>query len=198
MFSSVLDRPTLILNRSWQAVAVSTAARSLVKVYRGAAHVVDPNDYQLYDWNDWAALPAAAEEVMITTPYFQLRAPEVVVLSHYDCAPDATVSFSRRNLFRRDQFTCQYCGKRPGSDDLTVDHVVPRSRGGASCWENCVLACVKCNRRKADKSPAQARMPLLRQPKKPRWKPIYAAHGVRLGSWAKFVSDVYWNIELES
>jgi 5-methylcytosine-specific restriction endonuclease McrA len=108
------------------------------------------------------------------------------------------VAFSRRNVFKRDHYACQYCGIQPGSEELSIDHVIPRSHGGTSSWENCVLACVACNKRKADRTPQQAGMKLSRQPVRPTWKPFYAAHRVRIASWAKFVSEAYWNVELES
>ena len=90
----------------------------------------------------------------------RLRVPEVIALTDYDRLPSAAVTFSRRNMFKRDHWTCQYCGAQPGSDELTIDHVVPRSQGGTSTWENCVLACVTCNKRKADRTPQQAGMKL--------------------------------------
>ena len=65
--------------------------------------------------------------------------PEVVTLTEFDRLPSAAVTFSRRNVFKRDRFTCQYCGKQPGGDELTIDHVVPRAQGGESSWTNCVV-----------------------------------------------------------
>ena len=84
----------------------------------------------------------------------RLRVPEVVALAGYDRLPEAAVAFSRRNIFKRDHYTCQYCGVQPGTEELTIDHVIPRSQGGTSTWENCVLACVACNKQKADRTPA--------------------------------------------
>jgi 5-methylcytosine-specific restriction endonuclease McrA len=104
---------------------------------------------------------------------------------------------SRREVFLRDRYTCQYCGQRPGSDFLTIDHIIPRSQGGESSWLNCVLACVKCNHRKANRTPDQAGMPLSHQPIRPRWTPVYAARKVRVESWSKFISEAYWDTELE-
>ena len=94
-------------------------------------------------------------------------------------------------------YTCQYCGAQPGGEELTLDHVVPRSQGGVSSWENCVLACVACNKRKADRTPEQARMHLRRKPVRPTWKPLYADHEVRIKSWSKFISEAYWNVTLQ-
>ena len=97
-------------------------------------------------------------------------------------------------MFKRDHYTCQYCGVQPGTEELSIDHVVPRSQGGMSSWENCVLACVACNKRKADRTPEQAGMRLRKRPVRPTWKPLYADHRARIASWAKFISEAYWNV----
>lgn len=197
MVTSVLQRPTLVLNRNWQPVGVGTVGRCLVKVWNESARVVDPHDYMQYAWEDWAKLSPADDELFIQTQWLRLRVPEVVTLTHYDRLPANVVAFSRRNVFKRDNFTCQYCGCRPGSEELTIDHVIPRSQGGTSSWVNCVLACVDCNHRKAARTPERAGMPLKKRPARPIWNPTYARHGVRLESWSKFISDAYWNLELE-
>lgn len=198
MGSSVLTRPTLVLNRNWQPVGVASVARSLVMVWNDAARVVDPKDYQLYSWLDWSKLIPAEGELYVSTVQNRLRVPEVVSLTRYDGMPSTAVTFSRRNIYKRDRYTCQYCGIQPGSEELTIDHVLPRSQGGVSTWENCVLACVNCNKRKANRTPAQARMPLLKEPARPNWKPIYATHDLRIDSWSHFVSAAYWNVELDA
>ena len=87
---------------------------------------------------------------------------------------------------------------QPGSEDLTIDHVIPRSRGGVSSWENCVLACMSCNKRKADRTPEQAGMRLRRRPFRPRWRPLYAEQHLRIASWSRFLSEAYWSVELEA
>ena len=115
-------------------------------------------DFQLYTWADWSRLAPLEGEPFIQAVRFRLRVPEVIALSQYDRVPTSIVAFSRRNLFKRDHYTCQYCGTQPGSEDLTIDHVLPRSLGGLTNWENCVLACVDCNKRKANRSPQQAGM----------------------------------------
>ena len=154
MTSSVLERPTLVLNRNWQPVAVSTVSRSLIKVWNGSARIVDPTSFQLYSWADWAQLRPADGDPVIRTQWLSLRVPEVITLTRYDRLPIKIVAFSRRNVFKRDGYTCQYCGCRPGSEELTIDHVVPRSRNGLSSWTNCVLACIDCNTRKANRWPS--------------------------------------------
>jgi len=196
--TQVLQRPTLVLNRNWQAVNVATVARALVLLWNESARVVDTDDYRLYGWADWSSLRPREGEPFIQAIRQRLRVPEVIALSAYDRLPSAAVSFSRRNIFKRGHYTCQYCGSQPGSDELSIDHVVPRSQGGTSTWENCVLACVECNKRKADRTPQQAGMKLRRQPVRPAWKPLYARHTLRIESWSKFVSEAYWNVALES
>ena len=195
---AVLKRPTLVLNRNWQPVGVATVARALVKVFNDTARVVDPADYRVHTWTDWLDLvPGEDEPFILTGRLRRLRVPEVVTLTGYDSVPANAVTFSRRNVFKRDRFTCQYCGCQPGSEELTIDHVVPRAQGGVSRWENCVLACVACNKRKADRTPEQAKLRLRKKPRRPMWKPIYASQGARVDSWSKFVSETYWNVELE-
>jgi 5-methylcytosine-specific restriction endonuclease McrA len=197
MVASMLDQPTLVLNRSWQPVNVATVARALVMVWNDTARIVDPVDYQTYDWRDWARLQPSEDDRFVQAVRLRLRVPEVVTLNEYDDVPTASVTFNRRNLFKRDHFTCQYCGEQPGSEELTIDHVVPRAQGGESRWDNCVLACVACNARKGARTPEQAGMRLHKWPVQPAWSPRYAAHPRRMLSWAKFVSEAYWNVELE-
>ena len=86
---------------------------------------------------------------------------------------------------------------QPGSEELTIDHVAPHSQGGMSSWENRVLACMPCNKRKADRTLEQAKMRLRRAPARPAWQPLYVDHVLRIASWPRFVSEAYWNMELQ-
>jgi 5-methylcytosine-specific restriction endonuclease McrA len=97
--------------------------------------------------------------------------PSVVRVMHHFKREKIRVKFSRINIYTRDGFKCQFCGQRFDSEDLTFDHVLPRSRGGRTVWENIVTCCVPCNKGKADRTPAEAGMKLLRQPKKPSYLP---------------------------
>ena len=196
MPTQVLQRPTLVLNRTWQPANVATVHRALTLLWNESARVVDPHDYQMYTWLKWSQLAPAEGEPFIQAIRQRLRVPEVVALSQYDRLPQGSVSFSRRNIFKRDHYTCQYCAVQPGGEELTIDHVVPRAQGGTSSWTNCVLACVACNKRKADRTPEQSGMRLRKQPVRPSWKPLYASPNVRIASWSKFVSEAYWTVEL--
>src|SRR5258708_36557110 len=148
------------------------------------AGVLRPGEHRLYPWQDWTQLEAGAGEPSIRTARLRLRVPEVVCLAHYDRLPSAAVTFSRRNVAKRDHHTCQYCGAQPGGQEITIDHVTPRSQGGTSSWTNCVAACLRANARKADLTPDQAGMRLRKRPIRPDWKPFYSAHGVAVASWS--------------
>jgi len=194
---SALQNPVLVLNKAWQPVHVATVARALILLWKEAARIVDPADYQTFTWNDWSRLRPRDGDPFMSGVNFRMRVPEVITLTGYDRLPTRAVTFSRRNIFRRDHFQCQYCGVNPGSEDLTIDHVNPRAQGGVSSWENCVLACTDCNKRKADRTPKQASMKLRKEPIAPTWRPAYADHRIRLDSWSKFISEAYWNVALQ-
>jgi 5-methylcytosine-specific restriction endonuclease McrA len=166
-------------------------------LWNESAQVVDPDDFRLYNWADWARLAPREGEPFIRTVTFRLRVPEVLTLTRHDRPRHNAVTFCRRNVFKRDHLTCQYCGARPGSEELTIDHVIPRAQGGQTNWENCVLACVPCNARKANRTPEQAGMKLRRHPVRPSWKPLYDAANVKIASWSRFLSEAYWNVSLE-
>ena len=188
MSKGVLDLPTLVLNRQWQPVHVTTVARSLSLLWNDAARVVDPDEYRLFSWSDWALRRPADGNPCIRSARLRLPVPEIITLAHYERLPNTAVTFSRRNVAKRDHYTCQYCGAQPGAESITIDHVLPRSQGGASSWTNCVAACERCNARKGDGTPDQAGMRLRRRPVRPEWKPFYAAHVAQIESWARFLT----------
>ena len=196
MTVTVLQRPTLVLNKVWQPVQVQPVTEALRKVCVGTARVVDPSNYAQYTWSDWAALRPEEDDLYINLVGTKIRIPEVITLATYDRTPRRTVSFNRRNLFTRDRWTCQYCNKRLKKNEITMDHIVPRVQGGEGSFENCVAACGRCNHRKAGRTPKQARMTLLTVPKAPRWGPLFHCEFV-LDSWEKFVSEMYWNVPLK-
>ncbi len=188
--TELLDRATLVLNRSWRPVHVTTVRRALCMVFRDAARIVEPDSLATYSFTEWIELPPPPTVPCIRSPSVRMSPPEVVLLLHYDRVPCHEAPFTRRNLFLRDDFTCQYCGNRFGSDRLSVDHVLPRSRGGSTSWENCVLACVSCNSRKADRTLKEAGLRLLRPPVRPRWSPyLNLRPSQRMESWHRFAPE---------
>ena len=190
----MLDRSVLVLNKSWNPIAITTVKRGFSLVFQNHAHIVHPETYEMHDFESWlgeyakpADEPVPEGQAWLRTTTLQIRVPEVLVLGRYNGVPRRELAFNRRNIYRRDAFQCQYCGSRPGLKNLSIDHVVPVSRGGITTWENCVVACVKCNTRKGNRTPEQAGMPLKNEPAKPTWN-----DGVGLGervpaSWSRFV-----------
>jgi 5-methylcytosine-specific restriction endonuclease McrA len=195
---AVLDDRALVLNRRWVPIRTATVREAVCLMVKGAAKAVMPQTYETYDFPSWIMLQTERGKPHIRTVSLTIRVPEVIQLLVYDGLPVQEIVFSRRNVFKRDRNMCQYCGGRPGTEELTIDHIQPRSQGGRSTWENCVLACVECNKRKANRLLDQAGMRLLRPPIKPRWSPrITIALGTRKESWNAFVTRAYWNVPLE-
>jgi 5-methylcytosine-specific restriction endonuclease McrA len=190
--SSVLQEPCLILNRNWQPITFLPVQTAIVNVMRDMASVLDVQDYLLLTFEEWIALDRESDRI-IRTAHSRIPAPEVIVLKQYGERPPRKVVFNRPNLGKRDSFTCQYCGVTLAADDLTVEHVLPRSRGGPTSWENCVAACESCNSRKADQTPQEAGMRLHTVPKRPAWRSRLRAPGTIRPSWQPFLAK-----ELES
>lgn len=194
----MLDNPTLVLNRHWIPIGTVSVRSALCLIYREAARAILPQDYSVHDFDSWSALSVESDEPAIHTVSLSLKVPEVVLLTRYGAFPRRRVMFSRKNLYRRDLYTCQYCGGKPPMQDLSVDHIVPRSRGGRSTWENCVLACLRCNRRKANRTLRESGLRLLREPSVPKWSPFVTIPvAQRRTSWEQFISHEYWNVELQ-
>jgi len=183
----VIDRPVLVLNRGWEPVGVFDVATAITTVIRDMGWVLDPGTWQLHAFEAWRALDLPAAHV-IRTPSGGVPAPEIIVLREYGDRPRPSAAFSRRSLYRRDGHRCQFCGRALTAEEGTIDHVVPRSRGGRTTWENCVLACAPCNRRKADRTPAEAGMRLLTTPRRPRLRRrIAVPRDAYRESWDVFV-----------
>ena len=194
----MLNEPSLVLNRSWFPIGTTTVREAICLVYREAAKALDPHDFSIHDFDSWASLSVARDEQCIHTVRLQIKIPEIIILTEYDSIPQRRVPFSRRNIYKRDHYKCQYCGAKPPLSELTVDHLTPRSAGGRSTWENCVLACLRCNRRKANRTLTESGLRLLRPAREPRWSPCLSIPiGKRRASWEQFVSESYWNVVLE-
>ncbi len=193
MTSAILTRDTLVLNKAWIAIATTPVRHALSLIFTGTAEAIEPDSFQTHAFETWVELEVPDGEPFVSTVNMQIRAPEVIVLRSYSGVPQQVLPFTRRNLVRRDGSTCQYCGRQPGHAELSIDHVIPRSRGGPTSWENCVLACVQCNRRKGSKLVADAGMRLVRRPAAPQWSPIFEVAGThQRDAWRRFISDKHW------
>lgn len=198
----MLNQGVLVLNRNWTAIHVCSLKRALILLFQDLAKVV-ADDYQTYDFNSWRELSqhmAIDGNLFVRTPTFRLLVPEVILLVGYHRMPPRVVKFNRRNIYLRDRYTCQYCGRRPPREDLTIDHIIPRSRGGRSTWDNVVLACLGCNVDKGNQTPDEAGMQLRRPPRRPHWMATLR-HTLKGGPerplWQKFVDAAYWNVVLD-
>lgn len=197
-----LKDPVLILNKNWAPVQITSIKEAICLVAKGSARIIEPKTFEVYDllsWADASKAKAVFGDALIRSPRLVLLPPEVVVLSNYDGMAERSVVFSRKNIFKRDRYTCQYCGAQPGPESLTIDHIKPRSKGGTSTWDNCILACLECNKKKADRSLAETGLKLRKIPKKPSWKSlVQIPPRLRRESWENFISRAYWEIGLES
>jgi 5-methylcytosine-specific restriction endonuclease McrA len=167
-----MNAKVLILNQNYEPMSVINVKKAIVLLYLGKVELIEVNEAQ------------KVRSVSMTMPF-----PSVVRLSVFVRVPFKKIILSRKNVLRRDGHRCQYCGR---SDiPLTVDHVVPISRGGEDAWENLICACVKCNNVKGDRTPDEARMAMRRKPMRPnhitfirhfvgsldeRWKPYLFLH----------------------
>lgn len=197
---SVLNRRVLTLNRSYRAVNVQSLRRSISTVCKGGAQILG-HDYQLHDWESWLDQPVDERDHLLAvrgSEFVKIAIPEIIVATKFDDMPDSRVTFCRRNVFKRDRYTCQYCHKQPAHDELTIDHVKPKSLGGTSCFTNCVLACINCNAKKANRTPEQAGMKLKKAPVRPQWRPLYATTSGHMPlSWKAYIEKRYWDTPLE-
>jgi 5-methylcytosine-specific restriction endonuclease McrA len=144
---AVMHTPVLVLNASYEPINVCAARRAIVLVLKGVARAEEENGHFLH------------------SARFTMCVPSVIRLLEYRRIPHQTRALSRKNILLRDRNICQYCGSVLPSGELTLDHVVPRSRGGQSTWENLVACCHPCNRRKGNQLPEEASMKLVRQPR---------------------------------
>ena len=205
--SSPLDNSVLVLNRMFMAIHVICVRRAFTLLTKEVAEVVSEEDGQFasYDFKSWREVSEyraqhfrRAEDDWIRTVSCEIQVPRVIRLLNYERLPRQVVKFNRRNIFARDNNLCQFCGKRFPSGELSLDHVVPRSQGGATTWENIVCACVSCNVKKGGRTPRQANMALIRKPEKPKRSPLLKQKmsNLKYQSWTSFLDNAYWSVEL--
>jgi 5-methylcytosine-specific restriction endonuclease McrA len=166
---TAMRKPVLQLNASYEPLRIVTARRALTLITKGVAVVEIPSGAMVYPG---------------------IYVPSVIRLRNYRHIPIRIQVVSRRNIFMRDGYRCMYCGHRFAGSELTLDHVIPRSHGGGNSWENLVACCRKDNLRKADRTPAQAGMKLIRRPlpqniHTPRF--VLKAFGSEIEEWGRYL-----------
>jgi len=202
-----LDASVLVLNKFYMAVHVISVRRAFCLLFKNLAEVITVDDgrYVSFNFASWRevsearALYREPDDDFIRTVHFEIQVPRIIRLLMYDRMPRQTVKFNRRNLFARDGNRCQYCGKKHSTSELSLDHIIPRSRGGRATWNNIVCACLRCNVRKGGRTPREAGMNLIREPVEPRTSPVVSlklSHR-KYRSWKAFLDNAYWSVELE-
>ncbi len=146
-----MDGRVLVLNQNYEPLHICNWQRAVTLVYAGKATTVE------------------VDGQILRSPTTEMRLPTVVRLYDYVSRPLPEIKLSRRAILARDDHRCQYCGAR--THDLTIDHVIPRERGGAHTWDNLVASCRKCNNKKGNRTPREATLKLLKRPRRPRFIP---------------------------
>lgn len=214
--SHILDY-SLTLNKFWTPIGVCPNHKAFTAVCADRARILHPDTYELCDMKQWLNIPVKDGEPFIRNVDHKVKVPKIIVSRHTK-VPARKVVFNRKNLWKRDNFACQYCGVKPPYDEVTIDHVVPRSQGGQTTFVNTVLACLSCNKKKNDRTPEQAGMKLRRavmskdgiikieyyhRPEYPKWSPIYLIGKKKIipKEWNQYlqhmIDEMYWHIELE-
>jgi 5-methylcytosine-specific restriction endonuclease McrA len=143
----MLHSPVLVLNATYEPVNVTAARRAIVLVLKGVATTEEENGS------------------FVHSAHVAVRIPSVIRLTEFRRIPYQTRALSRKNILMRDRYTCQFCGRVLPAGELTLDHVIPRSRGGHTDWDNLVACCHSCNNRKGDRLPEEAGLKLMRPPR---------------------------------
>lgn len=189
----------LVLNRNWQAINIRTPADAFCQMATNAATAFDielgDNDgveaLRPVQWDEWITLPVREGDHAVRTARGAIRVPTVIVAVNFAKVPKRRPKLSAKNIRERDGNRCQYTGRLLHPDEGSLDHVVPRSRGGADTWENLVWSAKDVNQRKADRLPHEAGLRLLSVPRAPQELPVTAhlrnAHGV--AEWRLFLNE---------
>ncbi len=203
---SALTSHVLVLNKHYAAVRVVSARRAFCMLFKQIAEIVSLEDrtYQSYDFESWREVSEYRAKYerehheWVHCVRFELAVPKIIRLLFYDRLPHQTVKLNRRNIFARDRSNCQYCGQKYPMSELSLDHVVPRSRGGSTAWTNLVCCCVRCNVRKGGRTPREAHMKLVTDPVKPKRSPVVTLRltSEKYASWKQFLNNAYWEVEL--
>jgi len=189
---STLNTPVLVLNKNWTVIGTTSTQNAIVLMCRESAKALCTSSFMLYGWEPWISEETNLPDVSnyIRTSSISVPAPSVIILTNFKDIHISTVKFSSRALYLRDNYTCQYCNKKKSVKDLSIDHVLPKSKKGKTNWENCVTACFRCNNQKSDKTLRESGFKLNRKPSKPKWNPIiHIRPNYRPKSWEPLLKD---------
>jgi 5-methylcytosine-specific restriction endonuclease McrA len=176
--SDILNKATvLVLNRNWQAINVRTPQEAFCQMATNVATglEIDGEDHiRPVTWEEWITLPIRPQDQAVRTVRGSIRVPTVIVAVNYARVPRKRPKFCTRSIRERDGNRCQYTGRSLHPEEGSIDHIVPRSRGGANSWENCVWASKEINAQKGNRLPQEAGLRLLAAPRAPKELPAWA------------------------
>jgi len=196
---NLLYESVLVLNKYFMAVTVTTVRDAIVALYTGKARVIDTS-YKCYNFEEWALQSSFLEKEktkdysgLLNSPTKRVFAPQVIQIQtdHVTNATFKSVKFSRKNVFQRDNYTCQYCKKKFLKAELTQDHIIPKSLGGKTEWTNITTSCKKCNTKKGSKTLQQLNWKIFHKPYVPRWKSYIGKtfNQVKKRYWGTFLGE---------
>ncbi len=167
-----LNKHVLVLNTTYEPINICTVKRAIILIFKGSATMIEEDSDYVHS---------------IST---KIKMPSVIKLNRYIKIPKKPVELNRKNVLIRDEYTCQYCGKKFPASELTIDHIIPRVKGGKTTWDNVVACCKKCNEKKGGKTLVEAGMKLIKKPSVPTY--MYLLHIFRhIGSdkkkWKKYL-----------
>ena len=171
----VHEKCVLVLNRQWQAISIISPADAFAHMATGNANALDiegKDRMQPTPITDWMKLPVRKNDRKIGTSNGAIRVPTVIVLKEFAKVPIYVPKFSLKNIWMRDRGQCQYSGRMLNRSEASIDHIIPQSRGGATSWENCVLAERRLNSDKGDRTPSEAGLKLIKRPVTPKPVPV--------------------------
>jgi 5-methylcytosine-specific restriction endonuclease McrA len=192
---NILNLNVLVLNKQYLAIKVCSVKDAICILYKGQAKVID-DYYETYNLSDWVIKSAFFQKNagefekykhILSSPSVKFLVPKVIILTNETryIQELKNVRYSRKNVLLRDNFTCSYCGYQGIQAELTLDHVIPRSKGGGNSFKNIVTACKECNLKKGNKTLQEVGMELSKQPTVPKWKSF-------IGSPFNKSIDKYW------
>lgn len=192
MMKCIDKHNVLILNKHWIPINTTTAKHSFSLMYTHNARgmMIEEDKLVPLEWREWISLEVNENDRKVKTVKGFIKIPTVIVLTNYDKIPRQTIKFTQKNLWERDNFTCQYTGKKVTRTNGNIDHIIPRSQGGKTSWENCVIAHKEINAIKADRTPEQAGLKLLKKPSAPKFMPVsfYIRNKDKIEDWNLFLN----------
>lgn len=207
--SGALQASVLVLNRGYAAIHIVGVRRAFGLLYRELAEVIHLEslppkaatfaNYDFLSWREMSELRAGFKqphEDWIRAVNFEIQVPRVIRLLGFDRLPRQRLHLNRRTVLARDEHCCQYCGRHFPAHELSLDHVIPRSRGGTTSWENVVCACLECNIHKGGRTPHEANMKIIRRPVRPQQNPVLLLKlsNPKYEVWKTWLNGSHWNL----